>query len=212
MLRGGWLLRALNDGMRAFTKHDTLTAKKLELFVMSQCPYGVQALNSMQEVLNNFNEAGIDFSVNYIGSGTAKSGFQSLHGQGEVDENIRELCAIKKYGKKTKFMDYVLCRNKEIRSADWEKCAVNGIDAKTIKACAEGDEGKKLLEENFKLANAMGIGSSPTWLANGKYKFAGIDANTIKTNLCSHNPTLKGCDKTLSAAAAPGGAAQPACK
>ncbi len=186
--------------------------KKLELFVMSQCPYGVQALNSMQEVLNNFNEAGIDFNVNYIGSGTAKSGFQSLHGQGEVDENIRELCAIKKYGKKTKFMDYVLCRNKEIRSADWEKCAVNGIEAKTIKACAEGDEGKKLLEENFKLANAMGIGSSPTWLANGKYKFAGIDANTIKTNLCSHNPTLKGCDKTLSAAAAPSGAAQPACK
>ncbi len=45
-----------------------------------------------------------------------------------------------------------------------------------------------------------GIGASPTWLANNKYKFSGIDAQTIKTNLCAHNPKLAGCDATLSAA------------
>ena len=184
--------------------------KRLDVFVMSQCPFGVKALNSMQEVLTNFED--IDFNVNFIGSGTAKDGFQSLHGPPEVDENLRELCAVKKYSKKAKYMDYVLCRNKDIRSTDWEKCATGGIDAKVIKACAEGDEGKKLLEENFKIANAMGIGSSPTWLANNKFKFAGIDAQTIKTQLCSHNPTLKGCDKNLSAAtgaAVPAGACGP---
>lgn len=176
----------------------TEAPKKLEVFVMSQCPYGVKALNAMQEVLANFDD--LDFQVNFIGTGAAQTGFQSLHGQPEVDEDLRELCAIKKYGKKAKFMDYVLCRNKDIRSTEWEKCAVSGIDPKVIKACAEGPEGKKLLEENFKIANSMGIGSSPTWLANNKFKFAGIDAQTIKTNLCAHNPTLKGCDKTLSAA------------
>ncbi len=26
----------------------------------------------------------------------------------------------------------------------------------------------------------------------------GIDAETVKKNLCEHNPGLKGCDKTLS--------------
>ena len=81
-----------------------------------------------------------------------------------------------------------------------------------IKACSEGEEGKKYLEENLKVANSLAIGSSPTWLANSKYKFAGIDAQTIKTNLCAHNPTLKGCDKTLSAntQGVPAGGCEPA--
>jgi hypothetical protein len=170
---------------------------KLELFVMSQCPYGVQALNAVQEVLTNF-KGNLDFSVNYIANGSAAGGFQSLHGPAEVDEDMRELCVIKNYGKDAKYMDYVLCRNKEIRGTDWEKCATGGIDAKKIKTCATGDEGKKLLEASLKVSNALAIGSSPTWIANGKYKFSGIDAQSIKTNLCSHNPTLKGCDKTLS--------------
>jgi 2-hydroxychromene-2-carboxylate isomerase len=177
----------------------TETPKTLDVFVMSQCPYGVQALNAMQEVLTNFKGSGLAFNVNYIASGNAKAGFQSMHGAGEVDEDLRELCVIKKYAKDQKFMDYVLCRNKEIRSGDWEKCATNGIDAKAIKACATGDEGKKLLEENLGHATALGIGASPTWLANGKFKFSGIDAETIRKNVCAHNPTLKGCDKTLSA-------------
>ena len=170
--------------------------KKLELFVMSQCPYGVQALNSMKEVLTNLK--GIDFSVNFIAQGSAASGFQSLHGQPEVDENIRELCAAKYYGNGHKYMDYILCRNKEIQSNDWKKCATAGIDAKVIEKCSTGGEGKKLLEENIKVANNLGIGASPTWVANGRHKFSGIDANSIKSNFCSHNPGYAGCDKTLS--------------
>lgn len=170
---------------------------KLELFVMSQCPYGVQALNSMQEVLANF-KGNVDFKVNYIANGSAQAGFQSLHGQAEVDEDIRELCVIKNYSKNAKYMDYVLCRNKDIRSGEWEKCATNGIDAKVVKTCSTSDEGKKLLEESLKVSNALAIGASPTWIANGKYKFSGIDAQSIKSNLCSHNPKLAGCDATLS--------------
>jgi hypothetical protein len=97
-------------------------------------------------------------------------------------------------------MDYILCRNKEIRSTDWQKCAVAGFDAKAIKSCAEGDEGKRLLEESLTLSNSLRIGASPTWLANGKYKFSGVDAETVKRNVCAHNPGLKGCDKNLSTA------------
>ena len=106
---------------------------KLEVFVMSQCPFGVKALNAMEEVIKNFG-SNIDFQVNMIATGTAKDGFKALHGQHEVDENIRELCAIKHHPKNHKYMDYILCRNKEIKSTDWEKCAVNGI-VKKMKAC-----------------------------------------------------------------------------
>lgn len=183
---------------------------KLEVFVMSQCPYGVRALDAMDEVLKNFDKK-IDFKVNFIANGTAEKGFTALHGQPEVDENIRELCAIKLYEKGYKFMDYVLCRNKEIKSADWEKCTgSNGIDTKKMKACFEG-EGKKLHEENIKIANALGIGGSPTWLANNlaKNRFSGIDAETIKSNLCRYNKDLKGCENKLTGGGGPGGGPAP---
>lgn len=192
--------------------------KQLDVFVMSQCPFGVKGLDAMREVIENFKKAGdpITFNVHFIGSGDV-SALQSMHGQPEVDEDIREICAINKYGKDLKFMDYVWCRNKDIRSASWESCTggTTGIDTEVMRACSEGDEGKKLLAASFAQAQSVGIGASPTWLANNRYKFSGIDPETIKTNLCAHNKDLKGCENKLSGNAPPpaGGAAaaQPGC-
>ncbi len=172
--------------------------KQLDVFVMSQCPFGVKALNAMKEVLDAFKDDGITFNVNFIADALPDGTFKALHGQPEVDENIRELCAITKYPKNHKYMDYVLCRNADIRSTEWQKCAVNGIDAKVIEKCSTGDEGKKLLTENIKLAKDLGIGASPTWLANNKNQFSGIAPEQIKKNFCAFNADLKGCAKTLS--------------
>jgi len=183
------------------------TKNTLEVFVMSQCPYGVLALNAMDEVLDNFGD-GLDFQVHFIANGTAKDGFKALHGQPEVDENIRELCAIKHYPKDHAYMDYIWCRNENIKSNDWESCTgENGISAAKIRTCFEG-EGKRLLEEDIAVANALGIGASPTWLVNGRHKFSGVDAETIRKNVCEHNPKLKGCENKLSSkrASAPAGA------
>ncbi|MFH1511582.1 MAG: hypothetical protein ABIF10_07880 [Candidatus Woesearchaeota archaeon] len=179
---------------------------KLDVFVMSQCPFGVQALNAMQEVLDTFS-GNIDFSVHYIADKNADGSFNSLHGQPEVDENIRELCAMKYYPNDYKYMDYVWCRNKAITSADWESCAKdNGMSVAMIKACAEGDEGKKLLAEDLLLAKDLEISASPTFLANNKQEFGGIDAETVKAGFCKANEGLDGCDKTLTGAtAAPAG-------
>ncbi len=188
---------------------------KLEVFVMSQCPFGVKGLNAMQEVLANFakNKAKVDFQIHYIGDGDSKSGLKSMHGQGEVDEDIREICAIEHFGKDTKYMDYILCRNKNIRDAGWESCATKetGVDAAVIKKCSEGDEGKSLLEKSFQFSQGAGMSASPTWLANGKYKFSGVDPETIKGEFCKHNK-LPGCEATLSGPPAqPAGAPSPGC-
>jgi len=171
---------------------------KLEVFVMSQCPYGVRALNAMEEVLKNFDNK-INFEIHFIANELPGGNFRSMHGQGETDEDIRELCVIKKYPKNFKYMEYILCRNKNIKSSNWQACTgENGIDTAAIQKCFEGDEGKKLLSEDIRIANGMGIGASPTWLANNKFKFSGIDAETIKTNMCKHNANLPNCDKKLS--------------
>lgn len=180
------------------------TKKRLDVFVMSQCPYGVRALDSMKEVLKNFAGQGVAFQVHYIAT-AAGDGFKSLHGQPEVDENIRGVCAMKHYGANLKYLDYIWCRNPKIADPDWKPCARNGIDPKVIEACSTGPEGKKLLRENIKLAEALGVDASPSWMANNKFPFSGIDAESIKTNLCKHNAGLKGCDKTLSGPPAEGG-------
>jgi len=171
---------------------------------MSQCPFGTQALDAMKEVLDNFGDQ-IDFQINFIANENPDGTFSALHGQSEVDENIRELCAIKYYPDDYKYMDYIWCRNKNIRSTEWESCATDGIDENIIRACSEGVEGKQLHSENIKAANALGISASPTWMANNKYKFSGISAETVRSNLCENNE-LVNCDKTLSGdAGAPAG-------
>lgn len=165
------------------------TPKTLDLYVMSHCPYGVTALNSMQEVLANIKD--IKFSVHYIGSGT-KGNFQSLHGATEVTDNILELCAAKYYP--DTYMNLIWCRNKDF-NADWKTCAV-GMDVNRLSSCLTSDEGATLLENDFKIAANLNIGASPSWMANGKFGFNGLDAQTIKAGYCSHN-SVAGCEKTL---------------
>ncbi len=201
---GSWNPKCADDGgcklpecANSFTCRKE-TPNTLEVFVMSQCPYGVMALNSMKEVLANFKNK-IDFRIHYIASGSAADGFKSLHGPNEVDEDMRELCVEKSYAKNYQFMDYILCRNKNIRDTGWESCATGGISAATIKKCVASD-GKKLLETDSAVGNGLGIGASPTWLVNGKYKFQGVDAETIRKNFCEHNSSVAGCSNTLSGA------------
>ena len=172
---------------------------RVDLFVMSQCPYGVMALNAMKEVFEAFKGDKLDFHVNYIANETEPGKFQALHGQGEVDENIRELCAIKHYPKD--YMDYIWCRNENIRGTDWQKCATGKIKADVIEKCFNGGEGVKLHSENIKIGNAIGIGGSPTWLINNKFQGGGVAANDIQRQICAHNPNLKGCaaDKAIKA-------------
>ena len=181
---------------------------KLDLFVMSQCPYGTKALDIMPAVLETFKNE-IQFNVNFIAAEIEPGKFNSLHGQPEVDENIRELCAIKYYPENYKYMDYIVCRDKNITSTEWEGCAEKAeMNVNTIKTCSEGTEGINLHSENIKLANGLGIGASPTWLANNKYQFSGIDVLTVQKEICKYNPELKGCSVNLAGAVA--GASVPA--
>jgi hypothetical protein len=122
-----------------------------------------------------------------------------MHGQSEVDEDIRQVCAIKHYNKNYKWMEYLACRAKDYRATEWQKCATGGIDAKVIEKCATGDEGKKLFEADLQIAKGLKIGGSPSWIANGKYDFSGIEAEAIKKAFCAPNKNeIKGCEKTLS--------------
>jgi len=171
--------------------------RHLQVFVMSQCPYGVIGLNAIKEVLSNF-KGRLAFEIHYIATQAEGGGFSALHGQPEVEENIRQLCAKQHYGRGNTYLDYIWCRNKDVRSDDWKPCAQGRISAQVIERCASGPEGKQLLARDIKTAAALGISGSPTWLANNRHKFNGVTAEAIKTEVCKHNKGLPGCDKTLS--------------
>ncbi len=182
-------------------------ANKVNLFVMSQCPYGVRTVDAMEEVVKNFGKdrKKFNFQLEFIGR-NVDGKLTSMHGEKEVQENLRQICAQKHYAKDYKFMDYVLCRNKayqENRGKEeegaWEACATGGIAAAPIKKCSEGDEGQELLAASYQLAGDLGITGSPNWLLNNKYDMRGRAPEGIKAAFCAKNEGVAGCENTLSA-------------
>ena len=146
---------------------------KVELWVMSYCPFGTQAESKILPVIQEYKSL-VDFQLHFIASEAdppkdaeaAGEVFRSLHGHKEVLENIRQLLIQKYYPEK--FFDYVLCRAKNIE-ASWKKCAEElGIDANQIQRLAQSQEGISLLRENIKQETPFRISSSPTLLLDGR--------------------------------------------
>jgi glutaredoxin len=172
----------------------------LQLFVMSQCPYGTMAEKAMKELLDAL--PGVKFSgLHFIANENTDGSFSSLHGQPEVEEDLRQVCIIKYYP--GKLFNYLMCVAADYTNVGgiWERCAnESSIDAGKIRSCASGDEGKALLREDIAATNSISIYSSPTILLNNNTIFSTIYAEEIKQVVCAHNPDLNGCNKTLSGA------------
>ena len=145
----------------------------LELFVMSYCPFAVQAEEKIIPIVKKFGDA-IDFKLQFIAQEKEKpspqdiSLFTSLHGYPEVAENIRQLLIAQEYP--DRYLDYVLCRGKKLDKS-WEACAEKlGIDVAKIQALFDAPEAAQLFRENIARAEALGIKASPTILVDG-HKF-----------------------------------------
>ncbi len=171
--------------------------KSLELFVMSQCPYGAEAVLATKDVLAAFGNK-IKFNVRFLAAEPFPGQFQSLHGPAEVAEDLRQICARKYYAKKYKYMDYLYCRAADYQSEDWEKCAVNGIRADVLKKCSEGEEGRRLLSADISYSEGLQINASPTFIANNKTMYNAITSADIQKGYCALNKGQKGCEKQLS--------------
>lgn len=148
----------------------------LEVFVMSQCPFGVLAENSLLEaVKGKVLPEGLKLEIHYIGDAKddGKGGwdFNSLHGPVEAEENARQLFVAKTFP--DKFYAYLTERNKEITSPDWQKAAkAAGIDADKVAAGKE--EGRKLLALDFASSGELGMTTSPSFVLNGKRFMIGL--------------------------------------
>lgn len=137
----------------------------LELFVMSYCPFGVQAEEKIIPIVKKFGNK-IDFKLRFIAEEKQElspqdiTPFKSLHGYSEVAENIRQLLIKQEYP--DKYLDYILCRGKKLDKS-WADCAEKlGIDVVKIEELFNTPEAEQLLRENIKRAAELGVRASPT--------------------------------------------------
>jgi hypothetical protein len=97
--------------------------------------------------------------------------FYSAKGIPEVEEALRCVC-VKKYYPGL-YWNYLNCRIKNISSSWWQDCLQGaGIDTEQIKTCAQGQEGRTLLEQNIKLTEELSVAASPTYLLENQEIFS----------------------------------------
>jgi glutaredoxin len=183
----------------------------VELFVMSFCPYGVQAENAMEPVVNLLGTKA-DITVRYIASvsGTTVDSVKSLHGLPEAKEDLRQLCIAKYYPQAlwpylvdVNAQCYPVNKNvTQLASCQKSVTAARGIDNQKIETCAGGSEGLALLKADEAITQNLKVTGSPTLIMNGQ-RYSGLrTAEAYKQGICARFETPPAeCSVNLSAQA-----------
>jgi hypothetical protein len=149
----------------------------VDLYVMSFCPFGVQAETAMKPVVALLGTKA-DFRVHYIATvrNSTLAGIQSLHGPEEAKEDLRQLCVMKYYP--DRFWPYVEGINAQCYPgprdpAVLDRCWRNvssalGIDTGKVTSCAYSSEGIAMLREDAQIATEKRITGSPTLQTNNQ--------------------------------------------
>jgi glutaredoxin len=176
----------------------------VKLFVMSYCPYGLQAEKAIlpvMKLLGNKADITINF-VDYI-----------MHGEKEVYENLRQYCIQKE--QRNKFYDYLLCF---VQSDDYKKCLSEaGVDEGKLETCMDDTDKAynitNLLNDKSTWLNGYypqfpiesdlndlyGVRGSPTIVINGQQVSVSRSPEAYKQAVCNafNNPPSE-CSTTLS--------------
>ena len=195
---------------------------KVELFVMSHCPYGTQIEKGIVPVIEALGDK-MDFELKFCN--------YAMHGEKELKEELNQYCIQKNEPKK--LVAYLKCF---LEAGDGASCLTKaGINESKLESCVSATDKEYKVMANFndkstwvggnypgfdvyKADNEKyGVGGSPTLVINGKQVSSGRDANSLLTAICAgFNTQPEECKKALSSespaagfgtAAATGGAA-----
>lgn len=173
----------------------------VDLYVMSFCPYGNKAEDTLKPVYELLKDK-VDFDFHYIVNSDENGKIQSLHGQPEVDQNIREVCVLNNYGQGAwiNFVGYVNT-NCGSDGSCWEKGAQSlNLSTAKINACI-ASQGTALMQAEEKASTEAGATGSPTMLINGSktnkvYEYGNSEA--YKQAICNaFNEQPSECSQTL---------------
>lgn len=185
------------------TKNDK---PKVELFVMSYCPYGTQIEKGIIPAIEALGNK-VDFSLKFVN--------YAMHGEKEVQENLRQYCIAKEQN--AKLLPYLKCFLKADTSAACLKSS--GVDEAKMNACYQ------TADKQFKVTQALtdksgwkgnyppfavndadntkyDVQGSPTLIINGTSVSSARDSASLLKAICSaFNTAPEECQKQLSTAA-----------
>jgi hypothetical protein len=154
----GYLVRPEAGGIAYFLGRQQIKGR-LDLFFSLYAPSAAGILEGAR---------GFNPQLHFL-AGQTENGFAARAGLPEVEDCLRAACVKKYYP--DKFWEYMLCRAKNIPSSWWDDCAA-GIDCQKIKACAQGEEGGKLLRENTGLNKEIGAAAATAYLVDNQHIFS----------------------------------------
>lgn len=180
------------------------------LFTMAFCPYGNQAEEAIFpaiELLENY----INFQPHYViyekymdpkkFCFTDEGNYCSMHGKGELNQDIRELCVFKY--QKDKYWEFVKDVNKNCNPSNVDNCWLNSakrvnLNIDKVKSCFE-KEAEELLRQELDLCKKYDVRGSPALLINGSDYNGTRTPEAYKNGICSgfNNPPQE-CNKKLS--------------
>jgi len=158
---------------------------KVELFVMSYCPYGTQAEKGIIPVFELLKDK-IDSSIRFV--------HYVMHGDKETQENFRQICIREEQS--DKFLNYLKCF---LEDANYSKCLTEaGINTVSLEDCIENR-----VEDYYKvdsdLSQGYGVRGSPTLVINGQIISSGRSSSAFLDTICSgFNDTPEECSEELS--------------
>ncbi len=184
---------------------------KLEVFYVSRCPFGVQAINAMYYVNKNFGddvEVIPRLLVNKAADGKSTT---SMHGEQEHIEDLRHICLQKE--QPDVYWDYINCYAESGKSEECEGTAK--VDSDKLDDCFENRAEEYALvdaEEWETIYRPKGGSGSPSFFLNGErlneYEFSknGRSPENLKTIICcSASGDIEECDNKLQTAQPPRG-------
>ncbi|MEM5784269.1 MAG: thioredoxin domain-containing protein [Candidatus Aenigmatarchaeota archaeon] len=182
----------------------------IKFFVMSFCPYGQQAENSLKVVYDLFKNK-INFEPHYViynygrndpNYCIANGTLCSMHGINELNEDIRQICIYKLYGIE-KFWNYVNminsgCNLQNIETCWKEKANALNISISEIEKC-KTEQGEALIKEEYELNQKYNVQGSPTVFINDEQYSGSRSPEAYKTAVCTGFLTMPTeCNQKLS--------------
>jgi len=124
-----------------------------------------------------------------------------MHGKGELNQDIRELCVFKY--QKDKYWEFVKDVNKNCNPSNVDNCWLNSakrvnLNIDKVKSCFE-KEAEELLRQELDLCKKYDVRGSPALLINGSDYNGTRTPEAYKNVICSgfNNPPQE-CNKKLS--------------
>lgn len=193
-----------NDNTPTDTGVTKTDKPKVEMFIMSHCPYGTQIQKGIIPVAEALGDK-IDFSVKFV--------YYAMHGETELNEQMLQHCIQEEQDEK--YIDYISCFLKE---GNTDECVTEaGTDETKLDSCIVRVDDEYKITEQFNdkstwlngrfplfdidkdLNEEYGVRGSPALVVNGKMVSSGRDPASLLEVICSGFSTVpEECSTELS--------------